>query len=253
VIELVSDNPNSERDHVLVTQRVQFALRAFAASVLRVCADGGEPFNILKQVIELYEALQEYVAEVGHAPTDDQVRAALKVLPYWQELRERFPTHDTLTDRQRQARQNARQDAEGEGDIITGALRIAAARLVNGASSVHETNARNEMEKGIKKQREAYEAEGRAIRSPLGFDPKEAKFHREWKANEEAKVRRDLELREQVAIVARELGVPEGTPTPWKKVAAALAKRGQLPIGIGGERINWATLRSWATKPPGAF
>jgi hypothetical protein len=152
MIELVSDNPDPNRERERAKRHLDYTLRDLAANIMRVCAGAGRPENIPGQVVELSGALQGAYREKISA-----IEINTGVIPHALRVHENplYPSYleDNITLEERHRRRRVRGIAEAEEHIIKGALRVAAARLTENATQ--KSKSYDEMFEAMRKREEA--------------------------------------------------------------------------------------------------
>ena len=151
MIELVSDNPDPNRERERAKRHLDYLLRDLAANIMRVCAGAGRPENIPGQLVELPRGPTR-----GISRKDQRVRKEYGRIPNAlgvQRLRP-GPNYfaDNITLEERHDRRRAQRIAEAEEHIIKSALRMAAARLTENATQKYKSY--HEMFEAMRKREE---------------------------------------------------------------------------------------------------
>jgi hypothetical protein len=113
-IRLAVENDKKTVDKAWAKQDIEWPLRQLAANILRVSRGAGEPYSIIMQCVEVVKGAQSYNEKCGEWPDDRDVKDALDF--HDPRLRDYTMTYD-----------ERRSSME---DIVEGALRMAAGRIV---------------------------------------------------------------------------------------------------------------------------
>jgi hypothetical protein len=226
MVELVVNNASPRPDYTWVRSNVERALRQLSANLIRITRGAGAPHMLAEQARDLLDAFQEHRDKIGHWPTSAAIHEALEV---GQEYRLN-ENHDLFSDEERFNDERRVTLHHAEETIISGALRIAAARQIGG-SPLQLTKGRDEMLKGVRARDEALASR---------FNPKKAAKQRaedqRWKSRRKTAEQRAVETepprssiplprKEEMTVLARELLENYGRGR-YHRVARELWNRG---------------------------
>lgn len=142
-LRLAAENDRKAVDKARARYEIDWPLRKLAANIMRVSRGAGEPYSVIQQCIEVVKGAQAFCDKCGDWPDDNEVREALDF-------------HDPrLRDYTRQYDERS----SAIEDIVEGALRLAAARLLR--QDLQERHGEKDLLEGIRRL-EHYHAEIRA-------------------------------------------------------------------------------------------
>lgn len=142
-IRLAIENDKKAVDKAWAKHDLERPLRQLAANIMRVSRGAGEPYSIIMQCVEVVKGAQSYNEKCGEWPDDVDVKDALDF--HDPRLRDYTRTYD-----------ERRSSME---DIIEGALRMAAGRIVG--QKLQEDHGEKDLLAAIRRLEE-YRAEQRA-------------------------------------------------------------------------------------------
>jgi hypothetical protein len=91
-MKVVSENSENDLSRKRWEGEVAWALRTLTANLIRITRGAGKPYEIVRQVGELIEALRGYYEAVGHWPPSDELGNALS-FDSWEEFSKLSPEH----------------------------------------------------------------------------------------------------------------------------------------------------------------
>jgi hypothetical protein len=141
-MHIVSENSKVDIARERAEWQVDASLRNLAANILRVIRGAGRPWEIPEQAQSYINALVDYQAATGHLPLSASAENSLSI--------------DLDQERLGDAEDEYRQKVEARETIIGGALRIAAARILDQRLQV--TAGERELSDGLRYLDQAREA-----------------------------------------------------------------------------------------------
>lgn len=142
-IRLAVENDKKTVDKSLAKHEIEWPLRELAANIMRVSRGAGEPYSIIMQCIAVVKGAQSYSEKCGEWPDNMDVKEALDF--HDPQLRDYTRTYD-----------ERRSSME---DIVEGALRLAAGRIVG--QKLQEDHGEKDLLAAIRRLEE-YRAEQKA-------------------------------------------------------------------------------------------
>ncbi|TIQ35967.1 MAG: hypothetical protein E5X48_11115 [Mesorhizobium sp.] len=162
-IRLAAENDRKSVDKARARYEIEWPLRRLAANIMRVSRGAGEPYSVIQQCIDVVKGAQAFCDKCGDWPDDNEVREALDF--HDPRLRDYTKPHD--------------ERSSAIEDIVEGALRLAAGRLLR--QDLQERHGEKDLLEGIRRLdhyhaeiRAKWEAERRA-RAPSRTAPKRKK------------------------------------------------------------------------------
>jgi hypothetical protein len=128
---LAAENDRAAIDRALAKQAIQWPLRELAANVMRISRGAGKPYDLLQNCYDIVQCFQEYRETHGAWPSSSDIEEALK----FREDRDYSRPHD--------------ERADAIEDVVSGALRMAAGRIVN--QKLQADHGENELMRGIER------------------------------------------------------------------------------------------------------
>jgi hypothetical protein len=130
----VSENSEADLTRKRASAQVAWTIRELTANLLRITRGAGKPYEVMRQMADLAEAIKGYQAATGLSSSPDEFARALDV------------SNDQETMQHWSAEDRHRDDAEGR--IIRGVLQVVASRLVK--QKTQETVGRHDMLDGLR-------------------------------------------------------------------------------------------------------
>lgn len=132
-MRVISENSEEHLKRRDADRELQYALRSFAANLIRVIRGAGKPYEIDLQVKRMTDALNIYFVAFGHLPMPDAYANHLGISKDASILRD-IPTEERLR-------------VYAEEGIIRASLQIVASRLLG--QKTHESAAENDFYSSI--------------------------------------------------------------------------------------------------------
>lgn len=154
-IRLAVENDRKSVDKSWARHEIEWPLRELAANIMRVSRGAGDPYKVILQCLAVVEGARSYHDKCGDWPEAADVTSALDF--HDPQLRDYTRTYD-----------ERRSSIE---DIVEGALRLAAGRIVR--QKLQEDHGEKDLKQAIRRleehraeQRAKWEAEAKAARKP---------------------------------------------------------------------------------------